>query len=77
MLSKDFILLVVISCIIASPVAYYFLQKWLTKYDYHITIGPWIFIVSALAAIFVTVATVSFQSIKAALANPVKSLKAE
>jgi putative ABC transport system permease protein len=47
------------------------------KYDYHVTIGPWVFILSALAAIFVTLITISFQSIKAALANPVKSLKAE
>jgi len=77
MLSGDFIWLVVISCIIASPLAFYFLQKWLMKYDYHITIGPWVFILSALAAIFVTLVTISFQSVKAALANPVKSLKAE
>jgi len=77
MLSKDFILLVMISCVIASPLALYFLQSWLMKYDYHISIGPWVFILSALAAILVTLITISFQSIKAALANPVKSLKAE
>jgi putative ABC transport system permease protein len=77
MLSGDFILLVMLSCVIASPIAYYFLQKWLMKYDYHITIGPWVFIVSALAAILVTLITISFQSIKAALANPVKSLRSE
>jgi putative ABC transport system permease protein len=77
LLSGDFILLVMISCLIASPLAFYFLQKWLMKYDYHVTIGPWVFILSALAAIFVTLITISFQSIKAALANPVKSLKAE
>lgn len=77
MLSKDFVLLVTISCIVASPLAFYFLQKWLVKYDYHISIGPWVFILSALAAILVTLATVSFQAIKAALANPVKSLKSE
>ena len=77
MLSKDFILLVMLSCVIASPLAFYFLQKWLMKYEYHIAIGPWVFILSALAAILVTLATISFQSIKAALANPVRSLKAE
>ena len=77
LLSKDFILLVVISCAIASPFAYYFLQKWLQKYDYRISIGPGVFLISALAAIVVTLITISFQSIKAALANPVKSLKME
>ena len=77
MLSKDFILLVMISCIIASPLALYFLQKWLLKYDYRITIGPGVFIISAVAALFITIVTISFQSIKAALANPVKSLKTE
>ena len=77
MLSKDFIALVMISCVIASPLALYFLQKWLVKYDYRITIGPGVFIISALAAILITLLTVSFQSIKAAMANPVKSLKSE
>ncbi|HEY4327899.1 MAG TPA: ABC transporter permease [Mucilaginibacter sp.] len=77
LLSKDFIVLVFISCVIASPIAFYFLQKWLTKYDYHITIGPGIFIVSAVVAIAITLVTVSSQAIKAALTNPVKSLKTE
>jgi putative ABC transport system permease protein len=77
MLSKDFILLVMISCVIASPIAFYFLQKWLQKYDYRITIGPGVFIISAVAAIAVTLFTISFQSVKAALENPVKSLKSE
>lgn len=74
LLSKDFILLVIISCVIASPVALYFLQKWLMKYDYRITIGPGVFIISAVAAVVVTLLTVSAQAIKAAVANPVKSL---
>ena len=77
LLSKDFILLVMISCIIASPLALYFLQKWLQKYDYRVAIGPGVFLISALAAIVITIVTISFQSIKAALANPVKSLRAE
>jgi putative ABC transport system permease protein len=77
LLSKDFVILVMISCIIASPLALYFLQKWLQKYDYRITIGPGVFIISALAAIVITLITISFQSIKAALANPVKSLRSE
>ncbi|MCR8561412.1 ABC transporter permease [Mucilaginibacter sp. BJC16-A38] len=77
LLSKDFVVLVIISCVIASPVALYFLQKWLMKYDYRITIGPGVFIISAVAAIIVTLLTISVQSIKAALANPVRSLKNE
>jgi ABC-type antimicrobial peptide transport system permease subunit len=77
LLSRDFILLVMISCIIASPLALYFLQKWLQKYDYHITVGLGVFLISALAAIIITIITVSFQSIKAAVANPVKSLRSE
>jgi putative ABC transport system permease protein len=77
LLSKDFVLLVVISSVIASPIAFYFLQNWLQKYDYHIRIGAGIFILSGFAAILITLITISFQAIKAALMNPVKSLKSE
>ncbi|MEO3408463.1 ABC transporter permease [Mucilaginibacter sp. CAU 1740] len=77
MLSKEFILLVMISCIIATPVAFYFLKDWLQKYEYRITIGPEVFVLSAVAAILITLATISFQAIKAALTNPVKSLRSE
>ena len=77
LLSKDFIVLVILSCVIASPIAFYFLQSWLQKYDYRITISPFVFIVAAIAAILITIVTVSFQAIKAALANPVKSLRTE
>jgi putative ABC transport system permease protein len=77
LLSKDFMGLVLISCLIASPVAFYFLQNWLQKYEYRISFGPWVFIISAFTAMLVTIFTISFQAIKAALANPVKSLKAE
>jgi len=77
LLSKDFIILVVISCLIASPIALYFLSGWLQKYDYRITIGPGVFLLSALAAIVITLFTISFQAIKAALTNPVKSLRSE
>lgn len=77
MLSKEFILLVMISCIIATPVAFYFLKDWLQKYEYRITIGPEVFVLSAAAAILITLATISFQAIKAALTNPVKSLRSE
>jgi len=77
LLSKDFILLVLISCFIASPVAFYFLTGWLQKYDYRISISPFVFIIAGVAAMIITVITISFQSIKAAVANPVKSLRTE
>ena len=77
LLSKDFVLLVIISCVIASPVAWLFMDNWLQKYDYHIDISPLVFIVGAVLAITITLATISFQAIKAALANPVKSLRSE
>ncbi|MBV8389974.1 MAG: ABC transporter permease [Mucilaginibacter sp.] len=77
LLSKDFIMLVTISCVLASSIAFYFLQNWLHKYDYHIELGAGVFILSALTAILITLLTISFQAIKAALANPVKSLRSE
>ena len=77
MLTSDFIVLVLISCIIASPIAFYFLHHWLQNYDYRITIGPWIFIAAAMAAVIITVVTISFQAIKAAIANPVNCLRSE
>ena len=77
LLSKDFIVLVFISCVIASPIAYYFLHDWLMNYNYRINIGAGVFILSALLAIVITEITVSFQAIKAAIANPVKSLRTE
>jgi putative ABC transport system permease protein len=77
LLSRDFVLLVLISCAIASPLAYYFLQNWLAKYNYHISISPFVFVGAGVAAVLVTLATISFQSIKAALMNPVKSLRSE
>jgi len=77
LLSKDFMLLVLISCLIASPLAFYFLQGWLQKYEYRIHIGPAVFLGAGVAAMVITIVTVSFQSVKAALTNPVKSLKSE
>jgi len=77
LLSKDFIVLVFLSCVIASPIAYYFLHGWLMNYNYRINIGAGVFILSALVAIAITIITISFQAIKAALANPVKSLRTE
>lgn len=77
MLSKEFALLVIISCFIAIPLAWHYLNQWLNQYDYRTTISFWIFIASGLGALFITLITVSFQAIKAAMANPVKSLRTE
>jgi len=77
LLSKDFITLVVISLIIASPVAWYFMNKWLQDFAYRISISWWMFVIAAIVAIGIAFITVSFQAIKAAIANPVKSLRTE
>ena len=77
MLSKEFALLVFISCFIAIPLAWYYLNGWLKQYDYRTTISFWVFIASGVGALAITLITVSFQAIKAALANPVKSLRTE
>jgi ABC-type antimicrobial peptide transport system permease subunit len=77
MLSKDFVVLVIISVGISIPIAYYFMNNWLQKYEYRTEINWWIFAVAGLGALVITVFTVSYQSIKAALANPVNSLRSE
>lgn len=77
LLSKDFVLLVFISCLIAMPVSYYFLQEWLQKYDYRLDIPWWVFAVAMAGALLLTIITVSFQTIKAAVSNPVESLRSE
>jgi putative ABC transport system permease protein len=77
MLSKDFLGLVIISCAIAIPIAWYYLNSWLKVYEYHTAISWWVFIAASVGAMVITIITVSFQSIKAAIANPVKSLRSE
>ncbi|MCU0326309.1 MAG: ABC transporter permease [Spirosomaceae bacterium] len=77
LLSKDFVYLVLISCVVAIPIAYYYLSSWLEKYEYRTEISWWIFAMAALGALSITLLTVSYQAIKAALENPVKSLKTE
>ncbi|MFN8353328.1 MAG: permease prefix domain 2-containing transporter [Spirosomataceae bacterium] len=77
LLSRDFVVLVIISCLISSPIAYYFMNEWLQKYTYHTEISWWIFAVSSIGALAITLLTVSYQAIKAAVVNPVKSLKSE
>jgi len=70
-------LLVIISCFIAIPIAWYYLNNWLRHYQYRTSLSAWIFIASGIGALVITLITVSFQSIKAAMANPVKSLRTE
>lgn len=77
LLSKDFLQLVIISLLIASPVAWFLMGKWLQDYPYHTPLHWWVFAMAGLMAIIVSLLTVSFQAIKAALANPVKSLRSE
>ncbi|MEO1011374.1 MAG: ABC transporter permease [Bacteroidota bacterium] len=77
MLSKDFLKLVVISCFIAIPISYYIMNGWLQEYPYRVILEWWIFALAVLGAIAITLLTVSFQAIKAANANPVKSLRTE
>ncbi len=75
--SKEFIILIAIAFAIATPVAYYLMHNWLTDFAYRITISFWVFIVAGLSAIFIALITISFQTIRAAIANPVKSLRTE
>ncbi|MDB5134117.1 MAG: FtsX-like permease family protein [Mucilaginibacter sp.] len=77
LLSMDFVKLVLIAILIASPIAWYGMNKWLQDFAYKVPISWWIFVLSGLAAIVIALLTVSFQSIKAALMNPVKRLKSE
>ncbi|GAB3728707.1 ABC transporter permease [Spirosoma lituiforme] len=76
-LSQDFVKLVILSIVIATPLAWFFMQKWLDGYAYRVEISVWVFILVGMSAIFIALATVSFHSIKAALMNPVKSLRSE
>jgi putative ABC transport system permease protein len=77
LLSKDFLKLTCVASILAFPVAWYFMNNWLQDFAYRINITWWIFIASAALALMVAMLTVSFQAIRAALTNPVKSLRSE
>ena len=77
LLSRDFVLLVLIACFIAIPIAWYGMNEWLKTYQYKTTLGIGIFVLVVLIAMAITLITVSFQAIKAAIANPVKSLRTE
>jgi hypothetical protein len=77
LLSKDFLKLVFISCLVAFPVAWWSMHNWLQGYAYRININGWVFVAAGLAAMLIAIITISFQSVKAAIANPVKSLRTE
>ena len=77
LMSKEFVVLVFISLVIATPIAHHFMSGWLLRYKYHADLSWWIFAATAVSAILITLLTVSYQSVKAAMANPVKSLRSE
>jgi putative ABC transport system permease protein len=77
LLSKDFLVLVAISALIAFPVAWYAMSKWLQDFAYRISMPWWIFIMAGIVAALIALVTISFQAVKAAVANPVKSLRTE
>jgi putative ABC transport system permease protein len=77
MLSSDFVVLIIISCFIAIPIGYYFMHTWLQNYQYRTEISWWVFFATSAGALMITLLTVSFQAIKAAMINPVNSLKSE
>ena len=77
LLSKDFLKLVLIAAIIAFPIAWYTMNKWLQNFAYKINISWWVFAIAGMLAILISLITISFQAIKAAIANPVKSLRTE
>jgi hypothetical protein len=77
LLSKEFLVLVLIALVIASPIAWWAMSKWLQNYEYRVPVSWWMFVLAGVVAIFIALFTVSFQAIKAALANPVESLRTE
>jgi putative ABC transport system permease protein len=77
LLSKDFLKLVIISLAIASPIAWWAMSTWLERYSYRVSIGWWVFVLTGILSVAIALITVSYQSIKAAIANPVKSLRTE
>jgi putative ABC transport system permease protein len=77
LLSKDFVKLVLISLLIASPIAWWAMHRWLTDFAYRVSLNWWIFLLAGGIAMVIALITVSFQAIKAAVANPVKSLRTE
>jgi ABC-type antimicrobial peptide transport system permease subunit len=77
MLGRDFVILIVIAIVIATPVAYYFMYQWLQDFAYRTNLSWWIFAFAGFGAIIIALSTVSFQAIRAAIVNPIKSLRTE
>ena len=77
LLSKDFLKLVVISFVLAAPIAWWAMYSWLQDYSFRVSIQWWVFAIAGLLSVLIAVLTVSYQAIKAAIANPVKSLRNE
>ncbi|HEV3250526.1 MAG TPA: ABC transporter permease, partial [Puia sp.] len=77
LLSRDFLKLVFISFLIAAPAAWWFMHQWLQDFAYRINISWWVFMVACFLAVFIALFTISFQAIRSAIANPVKSLRTE
>ena len=77
MLSKDFLVLVAISLLIAFPLSWWLMYNWLQSFAYRITITPFVFVITGCSVVLITILTIGFQSVKAAIANPVKSLRTE
>ncbi len=75
--SKEFVLLIIIAFVIAAPLGYYMMNSWLNNYAYHIIIGPWTFVLAIIASMIIAGITIAYQTIKAALVNPVTSLRSE
>ncbi len=77
LLSRDFVMLVVVAILVASPVAWWSMDRWLAGYTYHVAISGWTFLLAGMVALLIALCTVSFQAIRAALANPATSLRSE
>jgi putative ABC transport system permease protein len=77
LLSGEFMVLILLAVIIASPVAWYFMDKWLEEFAYRVSIVWWVFLLAAIITVLIALVTIGFQAIKAAIANPVKSLRTE
>jgi putative ABC transport system permease protein len=77
LLSKDFVKLVAVAFVIAAPIAYFTMNRWLEDFAYHIDLSVWVFLVAGGAALLIALLTVSYQAIRAALTDPVKSLRYE
>ena len=77
MLSKEFTMLIIVAFLIASPIAWYYMHQWLQQYTFRITIGIWFFAGTILCSLIIAWLTVGYTAIKAAIANPVKSLRTE